>query len=102
MPVTEQHDPGLVQRGLLLLGGITALIAVVLLIALRRPESSDTSASATSDLLVPIFAPTAPFPATPGRPLLVQLAGHLPSSEGWAIRHNDSLPLARLGSPHST
>jgi HEAT repeat protein len=101
MPVTQQQDAGLVQRGLLLLGGMTALVVVVLLIALRRPESPNASVAATKDVLVPVFVPMAPFPATPGWPLLVRLADQLPSPPGWEIRYNAAQALARRGSPRT-
>lgn len=73
MPATQQQDAGLVQRGLLLLGGMTALVVVVLLVALRRPESSTTPASPAKDVE--------------------------PSAPGWEIRYNAALALARRGSP---
>jgi hypothetical protein len=99
MPATQQQDTGLVQRGLLLLGGMTALVVVVLLIALRRPETSTTPASAANNVVLPTFVPAAPFPATPSWALLVKLADHLPSAPGWEIRYNAALALARRGSP---
>jgi hypothetical protein len=75
MPATQQQDAGLVQRGLLLLGGMTALVVVMLLVALRRPESSNAPASTAKDV-----APSAP---------------------GWEIRYNAALALARRGSPNT-
>jgi hypothetical protein len=68
------QDTGLARRGLLLLGLMTGLAAVVVLIILQRPQS----------------------PATSGAPPDPALE---PSAPGWEIRYNAALALARRGSP---
>jgi hypothetical protein len=98
MATTQLQDTGLVQRGLLLLGGMTALVVVVLLIALRGPETP-TAAAERPDLVVPAMAPVAAFPASVAWPLFVQVAQQLPSAPGWEIRYNAAAALARRGSP---
>ena len=98
MTVTQQQDPGLVQRGLLLLGGIAALVVVVLLIALRHPDAPSTRPAPSDPVVFAAFLPTAPFPATPAWPMLVQLGEQLPSAPGWQVRYNAAVALARRGS----
>lgn len=99
MAQTQLQDSGLVQRGLLLLGGMAALVVVVLLIALRGPESPSANAPQRTPLLVPVCISAAPFPATLGWPLLAPLGEQLPSAPGWEIRYNAAAALARRGSP---
>ena len=99
MAETQQQDTGLVQRGLLLLGAMTALVVVVLVIVLRRPEAPRPQLSAGTDVLIPAFLPLAAFPAAPDWPALVQLGQQLPSAPGWEIRYNAAVTLARRGSP---
>ena len=101
MAPTQQQDSGLVQRGFLLLGGMTALVVVVLLIVLRGPDSSSKSAPRRQPLLVPNIVTIAPFPAAPGWPLLARLGEQLPSARGWEIRYNAAAALARRGSAHT-
>ncbi|GEM_PF-3965953 len=99
MTQTQQQDSGLVQRGLLLLGGMTALVVVVLLIVLRGAETPDKSTPHRQPLLVPACVTIAPFPAALGWPLVVRLGEQLPSAPGWEIRYNAAAALARRGSP---
>jgi hypothetical protein len=73
MAQVQQQDAGLVQRGLLLLGGMIALVVVVLLIALRNPDGSPKPEAPAGD---------------PGAP----------SAPGWEIRYNAAVTLARRGS----
>jgi hypothetical protein len=101
MAQTQQLDTGLVQRGLLLLGGMTALVVVVLLIALRRPETPTKNEPGQTDFVMPAPIPVAAFPATPGWPMLIRLGRDLPSAPGWEIRYNAAVTLARRGSPHT-
>ena len=99
MNQTQQQDTGLVRRGLLLLGGMTALAVVVLLIVLRGPDSSRKDRPHREPLLAPVCVTIAPFPAAPGWPWLVRLGEQLPSARGWEIRYNAAAALARRGSP---
>ena len=96
-PMTQSQDTGLVQRGLLLLGGMTALVVVVLLIVLRSPESP-TKTATKSPWVLPTMMPLVGFPGTPGWPALVQLGQDMPSAPGWEIRYNAAATLARRGS----
>ncbi len=100
MSTVQQQDAGLVQRGLLLLGGMTALVIVVLLIVFRNPETPTRSA-ARNDVLVPMFVAPAPFPAAVNWPWFVQLDDQLPSAPGWEGRDNAAVTLARRGSPNT-
>ena len=86
------------QRGLLLLGGMTALVIVVLLIVLRNPDSPSKSTAARSDVVIPVVVAPAPFPATVNWPMFVQLRDQLPSDPGWEVRYNAAVTLARRGS----
>jgi hypothetical protein len=98
MPSTAQsQDSGLVQRGLLLLCGMAALAVIVLLIALRQPESAPQSEPKRT-LVLPLFNPAAGFPATADWAALVQVGQDLPSAPGWEIRYNAAAALARRGS----
>ncbi|MCI0682863.1 MAG: hypothetical protein L0Y71_12240 [Gemmataceae bacterium] len=100
MATTQQQDAGLVQRGLLLLGGMTALVVVVLLIVLRNPDAATKSTAARNELpLIPEFFAPAPYPASVGWPALVHLGQQLPSAPGWEIRYNAAATQARRGSP---
>jgi len=98
MATAQQQDTGLVQRGLLLLGGMTALVIVVLLIVLRNPDAPPKSVAARSEVVVPVFVAPAPFPAAVDWRLLVHLSKQLPSAPGWEVRYNAAVTLARRGS----
>ena len=93
-----QQDSGLIQRGLLLLGGMTALVVVVLLIMLRGSDAPKSTSSKPDSRIVPLFIAPAAFPSGPDWPALVQLSEQLPSAPGWQIRYNAAVALARRGS----
>src|SRR5688572_29239137 len=98
MATVQQQDTGLAQRGLLLLGGMTALVIVVLLIVLRNPDGPSKSPAKRNDVVIPVFVAPAPFPAGVAWPSLVQLSDQLPSAPGWEVRYNAAVALARRGS----
>lgn len=101
MTATSQQDTGLMQRGLLLLGGMTALGVVVMLIVLRGPDSPTRDAAKAEPLLVPMFTPNAPYPATLTWLSLAQLGEQMPSAPGWQVRYNAAIALARRGSQNT-
>lgn len=97
MPMAQTQDTGLIQRGLLLLGGMTALVVVILLIVLRGGEAPGKSEANRPPVLLEI-TPIASFPAALNWGSLAQLGRDLPSAPGWEIRYNAAATLARRGS----
>jgi hypothetical protein len=96
----KDADAGLMQRGLLLLGLMALLAGVVLTVVLRRP-AQELPAERTHLEWIGVLAaaPQTGFPATLAWSCLPQLREGLPSAQGWLIRYNAALALARRGSP---
>jgi len=96
----NQQDAGLVRRGLLLLGLMTALAVVVVMIIVQRPTPPDFSTGEATPFVLPVAAPVG-FPGALPWAGIAVLGDHLPSEPGWEIRYNAALALARRGSPHT-
>ncbi len=97
----KDPDSGLMRRGLLLLGLMTALACVVLFVAMRRPVQEAPREKPRPQWLALLgAAPQATFPASVAWSGLPQLAAALPSPNGWQIRYNAVSTLALRGSPH--
>lgn len=97
---TTEPDRGLVQRGLVLLGLLAALAVVVVMIIVQRPSAPDRS-SASEPLVLPVISGASGFPAAVPWHDLAALGEQLPSPTGWEIRYNAALALARRGSKHT-
>jgi hypothetical protein len=96
------QDKGLVLRGLLLLGfmlGLAALVSMVLWFR-REPKAREQAAADLPGLVALSAVPSAGpgFPASVNWPALAKLSESLPSSTGWEIRYNAAIALARRGS----
>jgi hypothetical protein len=93
------QDSGLVYRGLLLLGMMLVLVALVLFVVFRRAEPSSHQNPQEAGLVVTALpTPGLTFPAQINWGALGQLSGKLPASQGWHVRYNATLALARAGS----
>jgi hypothetical protein len=93
------QDSGLVKRGLILLG-LMALLAVVLLSILQqRPTNPVPAASPRPELLATLLVrPTDAFPGAVDWDDIYKIAEAFPTPAGWLIRYNASITLARRGS----
>jgi hypothetical protein len=98
----SQEGKGLIQRGLLLVGGIAVLALVVLWILLARPGGGETPKETVPTEWLAMFGGTGvqPFPGYVDWPAVAELPKVLPSGPGWEIRYNATLALARRGSTH--
>jgi hypothetical protein len=94
------QDSGLAQRGLLLLGLILALVAVVGFF-LFRPAPEPPPGEAKHPELAPLVMPIAgaTFPGSINWGGMVRLSQTMPDSQGWEVRYNAALALAHRGSP---
>src|SRR5208282_705557 len=93
------QESGLAQRGLLLLGLMLAIVAVVGFVLFRpkgTPPSEDGQRPELLVLAVP--SPGAGFPVFINWGAVAILSKSLPSSPGWAVRYNATVTLARRGS----
>jgi hypothetical protein len=93
------QESGFVQRGLLLLGLMLAIAAVVGFI-LFRPKNTPPEVDSTQPALVALAVaiPGEGFPASTNWGALAALGHNLPSSPGWQVRYNATIALARRGS----
>jgi hypothetical protein len=98
---SPSEETGLAKRGLLLLGFMVALAAVVLFILLKGPTTPTRTEQRLERPVVPLIQAAAPFPGSLPWATFVQLAEQAPSAPGWEIRYNAALALARRGSPHT-
>jgi len=92
-------ESGLAQRGLLLLGLMLAIVAVVSFVLFRptgNPAQEDSNRPELVALAVP--NPGACFPGDINWGAMAILGQSLPSSPGWMVRYNATLALARRGS----
>jgi hypothetical protein len=93
------QDRGLVQRGLIMLGFMLALVTLVLLVLWRRPTAPEQKATEHPELVaLSVPNPGAVFPAHVNWAALAKLSEMLSSSPGWEIRYNAAIALARRGS----
>jgi len=89
----------MVVRGLLLLGMMLVIVAMVCLVIFRAQDDKppqDTSYSETAAM--DIAKVTAGFPDQVNWGALAALSENLPSSPGWQVRYNAVVALARRGS----
>ncbi len=95
------QDAGLIKRGLILLGLMSAMVVVLLTIILQRPVSALPAATQRPELLAALLVRSdAAFPGAVAWSGIYQLGEAFPSSPGWLIRYNAAGALARRGSPN--
>jgi hypothetical protein len=98
MRMAKDTGSALVQRGLLLLGLMTALVIALWAMMLRGTRQEIPTEKQRPDLLAAVVA--SPAPGLPGLSwvALGQFAQTLPSPAGWQVRYQAATTLARLGS----
>ena len=87
------------QRGLVLLGLMTAVVITLGAIVLRGARQEEPTEKQRPDLLAAVVASAAPGLSGLSLANLEQLGQTLPSAPGWQIRYQAATTLARLGSP---
>lgn len=93
------QDSALVKRGLVLLALISCLVAVVLIVILRRPTQQAPASKVRPELsAVAVVAPSSNLAALGASMNLLHASDSLPSPTGWEIRYNAARTLALRGS----
>jgi hypothetical protein len=92
------QDRGLVWRGLLLLGFLSALALLVVLMMLRRDTAPPAKEQQADLVALGVPNPAAGFPANINWMALGKTSESLPSSTAWEVRNNATIALARHGS----
>jgi hypothetical protein len=98
----SDEGKGLIQRGLLLVAGLSVLAVVVLSILLNRPGGGAAPKQTVPPQWFGLLGNTdaVSFPGNVDWPALAEMPKVLPSGPGWEIRYNATLGLARRGSKH--
>jgi hypothetical protein len=93
------QESGLAQRGLLLLGLMLAVVAVVGFVLFRPKGNAPSEDGQLPELLaLAVPNPGAGFPGDLNWGAVAFLGKNLPSSPGWLVRYNATQTLARRGS----
>ena len=95
-----QEDKGLVVRGLILLAGISVVVAIVLGIIFWRAPAPPPTLASPPEHHIPtvIMPPLGAYPSGVSWIALANLRETMPSAPGWNIRYNAATSLARRGS----